>query len=248
MDPVKQRKIKVLVVDDDPAALLQSKKKIELYVPDQYILTAENSVEIMRILKSEPIDLAFLDVEMLDTDGFRVADYLKECQPKAKYVFLTGHVEFGAKSYDYEPIDFLCKPVDAVRLLKTFERFDKSRNISENREEKVAIESANGFVLLHPGEIDFITRERRKSVVYSKGKAYTVKNTLDELELIFSDYDIFRCHQSYIVPMKKIQSVIQSEFGRSYWAVLECGEKVPVSRGKYPVLKREIEQYGTRFI
>lgn len=244
----KQAKIKVLIVDDESVSLQQSKEKIELYVPANQIYVASNSIEVMRIIKSVPIDLAFLDVEMPDTDGFAVADYLAEHQPKAKYVFLTGHVELGAKSYDYEPLDFLCKPMDAMRLQKTFERFERSRSKETHREEKIAIEMTTGFVMVRPSDIAYITRENRKSMIYCNKEQFVAKNTLDELEVIFSDFDIFRCHQSYLIPLGRIKSVKQSEFGRSYYAVLDSAEKIPVSRGKYVELREAIAGYASRVV
>lgn len=245
---MKKYNINVLLVDDDEHALARSREKIELYVPAERIFTAANSVEIMRIIGSVPIDLAFLDVEMQDTDGFFVANYLQENQPRAKYVFLTGHVELGAKSYDYEPLDFLCKPMDAIRLQKTFERFARTRQGDAEREERIAIEAPTGLVMIHPGEISYITRENRKSVIYCKDQKYVVRSSLDELELIFSDFGLFRCHQSYLIPLGKIRQVKPSEFGRTFWAVLDTGEKIPVGRSKYALLRQEISEYGARFI
>lgn len=245
---VKEYNINVLIVDDDIHSINQSKSKIEFYVPAERIFPASNSVEVMRIVKSVPIDLAFLDVEMPDTDGFSVAVYLKENQPKAKFVFLTGHAEFGAKSYDYEALDFLCKPIDAMRLQKTFERFDRTRQNGAYKKEKIAIETANGYVLLAPEEIRYITRESRKTIICCGEERHVVRSSLEELELIFSDFGLFRCHQSYLVPVKRIKLVRQSEFGRAFWAVLDTGDKIPVSRGKYAGLRDEVSESGTRFI
>lgn len=120
--------IQVLIVDDEPICLEQSRQKIALYVGEEHICTAQNAVEVMEILRNTAVDLAFVDVEMPDTDGFSIIEYLRSTQPGAKSVFLTGHTELGAKSYDYEPLDFLCKPLDTLRLKKTFERFERSRS------------------------------------------------------------------------------------------------------------------------
>lgn len=245
---MKEYNINVLIVDDDTHSLIQSKKKIELYVPSECIYTAINSVEIMQVIKNVSIDLAFLDVEMPDTDGFSVANYIKECQSAAKCVFLTGHVEFGAKSYDYEALDFLCKPMDAMRLQKTFERFMRTRQNQKQKKETIAIEGTEGFVLICPDEVKYITRENRKSVIYCKEICHVAKSSLDELELIFSDFGLFRCHQSYLVSVEKIKQVKRSDFGRAFWAILNTEEKIPISRGKYALLRNELSKQGTHFI
>ncbi len=108
------------------------------------------------------MDLVFIDREMPDTDGFSIADYVRDIQPKAKCVFLTGHTELGAKSYEYEPLDFLCKPVDILRLRKTFDRYERTRSAGGPATEQIGIESTTGFVLLSPADILYITRENRK--------------------------------------------------------------------------------------
>ena len=238
----------ILLVDDEADSMEQSRGMISLYAEEGGIYTAANSVEVMQVLQSVPIDLAFVDIEMPDSDGFTIAGYIQSVQPKAKYVFLTGHTELGARSYDYEPLDFLCKPVNALRLQRTFQRFRRASAQSGAGIEQVAIESASGFVLISPADILYVTRESRKTAVCCQGASYTVKNSLDELELIFSEYGLFRCHQSYLVSLRHVTGVAQSDFGRTYWAVLDGGQRIPVSRGKYGPMQIRMQQRGVQFV
>ena len=198
-----QRKINVLIVDDDPVAMEAARSAAALFVDEKRILTASNSVEMMRILTTTPIDLAFLDMEMPDTDGFTVADYLVKVQPKAKFVFLTGHTELGAKSYEYEPMDFLVKPVSVMRLQKTFERFDRQRSSAPSAG-RIAVETSMGFVMIAPDDILYISRDSRKAVIHIGKREYVVNNALTELELMFEDHDIIRCHQSFLVSLRHV--------------------------------------------
>ena len=124
---MKKKQIQVLIIDDEPVVLEESRRKIAVYVEEQGIYTASDSEKVMSILASTPVDLVFIDMQMPDTDGFAIASYIQSALPETRYVFLTGHAELGAKSYEYEPLDFLCKPLDVLRLQKTFERFEKSR-------------------------------------------------------------------------------------------------------------------------
>lgn len=238
-----KRPINVLIVDDDAVAIAEAKRYIALYVEEQRIYQASNAVEMMRLLSTVPMDLAFLDMEMPDIDGFTIADYLARVQPKTRYVFLTGHTELGAKSYEYEPIDFLCKPVNVVRLQKTFERFDRLRG-TRPAQEQIAVESGNGLVLISPREIRYISRSSRKTVIHCAEESHIVKMPLSELEIMFADYDLVRCHQSFLIAMAHVASVEKSSFGRTYAAVLDTGEKIPVSRGQYLVLREKITEKG----
>ena len=71
---------------------------------------------------------------------------------------------------------------------------------------------------------------------------------MDELELIFSDYGLFRCHQSYLISLRQVAGVTQSDFGRTYWAVLKNGQRIPVSRGKYAAMQEKLRVNGVQFL
>lgn len=238
-----KRMINVLIVDDDEVACEEAKTDIAFYVDASHIYQAVNAVEMMRILSTVPIDLAFLDMEMPDTDGFAIADYLMNVQPKTEYVFLTGHTEFGAKSYEYEPIDFLCKPLNAIRLQKTFERFDRKQGNVQSQAQ-LAIETATGYVLVSPLDIRYISRDSRKTVIHCGDMEYTVTSSLGELEVIFADYHLIRCHQSFLIAMDRIAKLEKSSFGRTFSAVLNTGERIPVSREKYTQLRDILTRQG----
>ena len=239
-------KINILIVDDDELSLKASRQKIGLYADKENIHTAQNAAQVMDILAKVHIDLAFIDVEMPDIDGFSIADYLRIARPGLQYVFLTGHTELGAKSYDYEPLDFLSKPLDAMRLKKTFERFEKARSERPASKEQFVIEGTAGFMLVSLEDILYITREKRKTVLYDKNGAHPVKGTLEELEIMLGDFGIFRCHNSFLVSLAHIESVRQSDYGRTYTARLEGGQEVPVSRGRYPDMLKELKSKGIR--
>lgn len=245
---MEMEQLQILVLDDEPMALLESVQKLCLYIPEHNIHRASNAVETMRILKTLPIDIAFIDAEMPDTDGFTVAEYIKDTQPKTQIVFLTGHTELAAKSYDYEPLDFLTKPVDALRLKKTFDRYLARKIPQTKAQERIAVETTTGFVLISPEDICYIAREARKTVIHCASGDYAVRYSLDELETTFEEFDLFRCHQSYLVPLKGIVSVTQSDFGKTYYACLSDGQRIPVSHNKFSTLKRQLKDWGIHFI
>lgn len=242
-----KRNINVLIVDDDPVAREAAKECVCFFVKEQDVYTAGNSVEMMRTLTTIPVDLAFLDMEMPDIDGFSVADYLMRMQPKTQYAFLTGHTELGAKSYEYEPLDFLIKPVNVMRMQKTFERFDRTRQKPKTHE-KIAVETTDGFEMIDPYEIRFISRDNRKAVIHCGEKSYATTNALGDLELMFADYRLIRCHQSFLLSLDHVKSAQKTVFGRAYYAVTDTGEQVPVSRAKFPELKEILEKTGTKFV
>lgn len=240
---------KVLVIDDNSQAAKGSIEAIRNFVSEDQIQYAPNSAEAMRILREGQTVLVFLDIDMPDTSGFSLAEYLDAHYKGIPYVFLTGYADFALQSYEHEPMDFLTKPVDVIRLQKTFDRLEARGGNVPSGNGKVAVQTAQGFALLNPETILYIAKEGRKNFIYcEKNQTYEVGHTLGELEVILEEYGFFRCHQSYLVPFEKIERVSMSGFGKTYGAVLEDGTTVPVSRDKYPLLRKSLVKRGVRFM
>lgn len=237
----------VLIVDDQADSLAASADIVREFVSSDKVLTASGSIEALRQLDNYPVKLAFLDIDMPDTSGFAVADYIHNTFPGVKCVFLTGYADFAAESYNYDAFDFLTKPVDPIRLKKTFEKYQSKepRPVSE----RIAVETGNGFALINPDEVFYITKDARNTVIKCVGgQEYVVHQSLEALEVIFGDYAFFRTHQSYLVPLNSITSVQPAVFGKTYDAVLSDGTRVPVSRATYPKLREHLIEKGVKFL
>ena len=244
------KNINVLIVDDDEHSLLLSLRAMEQLVDPAHIHCARTAGDTMRILEQETIELAFLDIDMPDTSGFSIAEYIRQNKPQVKYVFLTGYVDFAARSFDYEPLDFLTKPIDLMRLRKTLERYEaRGQQTRDYAKDRIAVDTSEGFVLLSPEEIAYIGKELRNIKLHCRsGQAYNVRHSLDELEAVFSDFGFFRIHQSFLAPLSNIASVRTSAFGKTYEAVLSDGTALPVSRNKYQQLRSFLVSRGIQFI
>lgn len=243
--------ITVLIVDDDANSLHLSYSAMSQLVPAENIYRAQNAVQTMEILNNQKIDLAFLDIDMPDTSGFSIAEYIRDNQPHVKYVFLTGYVDFAVRSFDYEPLDFLIKPIDLMRLKKTLDRFEAHNQMEQSNysRERIAVDTSIGFVLLSPDEITYIGKDKRVIKIHcAGGEEYIVRKTMDEMESVFSDFGFFRIHQSYLVPLSGIISVQPSMFGKTYEAELNSHVKLPVSRDKYQKLRSYLVSRGIHFI
>lgn len=242
-----QTPIEVLLLDDEPDSLAFSRQAIARFVPMESIHCAQTVEEALEILQTAPIQLAFLDVELTHSDGFALCEYLHQHYPGVAVVILTGHVDLGAKSYDYEPFDFLTKPVDVLRMERTFQRFRQRQSAATAP--RVMIETNAGFVLLNPKDICYIVKNGSVCEVHCiNGEQYRVTYTLDRLEAMLARDNFFRTHQSYLVPVERILQVKGTKFGNTYEARLDDGTTVPVSRSKYAKLKEYILAQSMRLL
>lgn len=238
----------ILLIDDQPSAAKASLLALSHFVPEKQITYVSTVAKAMTVLAEQTFSLVFLDIDMPDTNGFSMAGYLEDHYPGLPYVFLTGYANFAARSYDYEPLDFLTKPIDILRLQKTFDRFRRQQP-APPPVEKIALHTKQDYIFLNPQDILYIFREKRKNLIRClDGSIHPVTSSLDELEVIFGDYGFFRCHQSYLIPLSAITSLRPSPFGQTYDAALGEHAVIPVSRNRFAALREALARRGIRFL
>jgi len=111
-------KIKCIITDDEPFA----RKGLQSYIEQIDFLdlkgVCENALELNSLLKKEPVDLLFLDIEMPYVTGI---DFLKSITAPPKVIFTTAYEKYALQGFELEVLDYLLKPI-------TFDRFFKSAN------------------------------------------------------------------------------------------------------------------------
>ncbi|BBH22515.1 DNA-binding response regulator [Paenibacillus baekrokdamisoli] len=67
-------------------------------------------------------DVWFLDIEMPGMTGLELAEHIHSGNPNAAIVFVTAYHQYAIEAFDIAAVDYLLKPVEMARLMKTIER------------------------------------------------------------------------------------------------------------------------------
>ena len=97
--------------------------------PDGTHLGACSAEEALRLARSKPIDVAFLDVEMPgEMNGITLGRQLKASQPRLNIVIITGHREYAMDAFSLDASGYLLKPLtrEAVAHQLAVLRFGQS--------------------------------------------------------------------------------------------------------------------------
>ena len=101
-----------LTVDDRELIVTQMLGILQKLDPDGSHLGATESTEALRLADAQPLDVAFLDVEMPgDLSGLMLAQQLKERYPRMNTVFITGHQEYALQAFELDASGYLLKPL-----------------------------------------------------------------------------------------------------------------------------------------
>jgi len=111
--------MKILVADDDE--IFRTLVKEVLLGENYEVITAENGLIGWQILQKEKIDMAILDVNMPEMNGFELLNKIREDEKLSKMpvLMLTVRVltEDQIAGYEYGADDYLAKPFDNQVLL-----------------------------------------------------------------------------------------------------------------------------------
>lgn len=210
-------KIRCLVIDDEYLARQYIKDYIQK-IPYLELKGDYNSpLKVIDLIKSGQIDLLFLDIQMQDISGI---EFLRTLADPPFVIITTAHREFAIEGYELDVSDYLLKPF-------SFERFVAATNkvLAVKEQQLLATPSVlpQNETTLHDNYL--ITRADRKhykinydDLIYIEGqKAYVTFHTtarkitalasLKDLEERLSNELFIRIHKSYIVSVKKIESL-----------------------------------------
>lgn len=111
---------KLLIVDDETdvrefAANFFRRRKIDC-------LTAGGGEEALSIVETEKPDLVLLDIKMDGMDGVETLRRIKEKNPQAKVIMVTGRKPEDQETFDkckeYGALDYIHKPLELDELEK----------------------------------------------------------------------------------------------------------------------------------
>ncbi len=247
-----------LIIDDEPLArqellyLLQSAEGVEV------LAQGSNGIEAVELVRTHNPDVVFLDVQMPGLDGFAV---LKKLLDKKMHlpqvVFATAFDQYAVRAFEVNAVDYLLKPFDRKRVLKTIEkvrarvaervdsagdpRLDALLKLVETRTQpgkptsgKVIVRALGRLLLVDQREICYASIEGGAISVVTRGvEGQSNCRTLEELMDQLDPEAFWRAHRSFVVNIQHIREVVPW-FKSSYQLRMDDPKKteIPVSRAQ----------------
>ena len=108
-----------------------------------------------------PIDIAFLDINMRGIGGLGLAEKLIELQPRCKIVFCTGYEEYAVSAFQLHVSGYLMKPITAEAVQKEIDHI-KGLKVTEKL---LTIKCFGNFEVLYNGEALPFRRKKAKELL-----------------------------------------------------------------------------------
>jgi len=203
-------KIKFLVVDDEPIA----RDIIENYCAHlpylQVVASCANAIEAKVILKQQPIDIIFLDINMPVLDGIA---FLKTLKNPPQVIFTTAYKEYAIDAFDLSAVDYLLKPFSLDRFIIAVDKAMEKLNVAtgplsnkdESPKEDFIFIKADGkiFKIMHH-DLLFAEASGNYTRVVTAQKTYLPNITFSSFEGLLPKSVFLRIQRSFIINKSKI--------------------------------------------
>ena len=225
------RKIRVLIVDDEPLARNNLTALLRLDPDIEAVNECDSGAEVVTESRSTKPDLLFLDVQMPECDGFDVLEMLGNDMPRA-VIFVTAYDQYALRAFEAGALDYLLKPFDNARFHRALARA-KERITRHTEEPKgiahIVIKGLGQVFFLKVSEIDWIEAADYYACLHVGTKAHLLRRSMSELERVLDPARFCRIHRSTIVNLDRVRA-LQSEKEGDYEVLCENGIKLRLGR------------------
>jgi two-component system LytT family response regulator len=246
-------KIRIIIIDDETPARELIKYYLQEVESIEVVAECADGFSGLKSISALKPDLVFLDIQMPRLTGIELVEVLTE---KPEIIFTTAFDQYALRAFELNAVDYLMKPFPKRRFLEAVKKaIDKIRSGKGNKEpasqllakrpessspvNRIVVRKGTSINLIPVEEIRYVeAQDDYVMIFHSAGKALK-QQTMKFYEDNLPKTDFIRIHRSYIVKVEEIKRI--EPYGKdNHIAILQSGDKLPVSRAGYKNLKEEL--------
>ncbi len=224
-----------LVVEDSRLArkeLVQLLKKLDQF---EEIHEAQDAEEALIALEEFDPEVVFLDIHLPGKNGF---EFLESLDHIPQVIFTTAYDEYAIKSFDYNAIDYLLKPIKKDRLIKAIDKLDLNTSKQSNIQlQQVFVRDGEKCWFVKLEDIRLFESVGNYAKVYFESEKPMIQKSLSYLESVLDENTFFRVNRQQIINLQFIDK-IDTWFNGKLKIKLKTGEAIEVSRRQSHKIKQ----------
>lgn len=165
----------VIAVDDEPLMLYALAKAVKASPDITSVEEFTSCDDTLEWVRDNPVDVAFLDIDMRGMGGLALAQKIMDIHPDCKIVFCTGYEQYAVTAFKLRVSGYLMKPISAQDVQ---EEIDHIKGVKA-KEKPLTVKCFGNFeVFAHGEKLPFKrtkTKELLAFLIDRKGAGVTGK-------------------------------------------------------------------------
>jgi DNA-binding LytR/AlgR family response regulator len=193
------KKIKCIILDDEPLAVDLLKSYADKQLQLEVVLATTDVFEVIDYLQKQTVDLIFIDIQMPELSGIQLMQMFNKDN---YFVVTTAYADYALESYDYRVVDYLLKPISFDKFHKSVQKFTDFVTLETHNHLFVKVDGRQ--VKINPKDIIFIEGLIR---IHLPNERLIVLDNLKDFINKLPSKEFMRIHKSYIIQLDKIKSI-----------------------------------------
>ena len=215
-----------VIIDDESSVLKDLQGMMEMHLPQVNIVgTATRSAEGLELIKKLQPNMAFLDINIDDTNGIELASQIESGETRV--IFVTAHQQYAVEAFKLSAVDYLLKPVDPDELMEAVKRASEQIDQSQIQSQlttlahnlmpglgtkKIVLRDLDGMHIIDIPDILWCHANGSYTVFKMiSGEEIIVSKHLKTYERILTQHGLVRAHRSYLVNIYNIRKIERSK-------------------------------------
>ncbi len=218
--------MKCIIVEDQPPAQRILKKFIEDVPILELVGIFSDGIQAMEFLKTDPVDLMFLDIHLPKINGL---DFLKSIPEPPQVILTTAFSEYALEGYDLNVVDYLLKPFSFQRFLQAVNKVGpkQENGLSGNDNTPITeiyVKSSHEHIKVLVKDIYTISSDSDYTEIHLKNKKILSNEPLRHWLDILGGNQFYQVHKSHIINTQKIDRISGNQ------VIMTDGSKIPLGR------------------
>jgi two-component system, LytTR family, response regulator len=198
-----------IIIEDEPLALEKTKDFVNKVPFLQLCATFDNALNGLAYLKSNKVDLLFLDINMDELSGIEL---LESSKITSQVIITTAYQQYALKGYELQVTDYLLKPFTFNRFLQAANKAQDnlSQRVAGKQLDFIFVKTENRLEKITINDILYIEGMRDYLRIHTVNKKIMTLQGFNELEQLIPSHLVCRVHKSYMVAINKIESIERS--------------------------------------
>jgi two-component system, LytTR family, response regulator len=222
-------KWKCIIVDDEDVDRLMVLSFAKRFSNLEICGSFETADEALSFLENQSVDILFLDIDMPDTNGLELR---KKASEVPVCVYISGHSEYAAESFDLETLDFIPKPLKFDRFEKTMLRIEQFMEMKQKAElfelnfskDSITIKEGDEYIKIKLFEILYLEALKDYTFIVTFKKKYCIWSNIGMVLKQEMFQSFVRIHRSYAVQKQFI------EHKTAVKIFMNNGTEIPIGR------------------
>jgi len=222
--------MRCILIDDEPKALEILTRYVQRIPSLELAGAFRDPMSALEFMADHGVDLVFLDVNMPDLTGIQ---FLNALPSRPLVVFTTAYSEYAVRSYEYDAVDYLLKPIEFERFLRAVNKAQERHGRQERAEGErgadrspgsaeaashIIVKSGSDYHRLELDEIRYVEAAGNYAVFVTRNVSVMSLMSLKEVCAHLPSGRFLRVHKSYVVNCRHVSTIERD--------TVRCGDKV----------------------